>query len=158
AARRRYWGRSLVGWRRIASAVPGPAHRALARLEAAGRAFAVITQNVDGLHQKAGSRRVLDLHGRLDEVECLDCGGLVSRRDVQALLEAWNPGWAAGDVAAAPAPDGDARVERDFEALDVPDCPSCGGVLKPRVVFFGESVPRPRVDAAYERIAACDAV
>jgi NAD-dependent SIR2 family protein deacetylase len=155
-ARRRYWARSLLGWPRVAEARPNAAHLALARLEAAGRVRALVTQNVDGLHQKAGSRRVLDLHGRLDEVECLDCGGVVARRDVQELLASWNPRYAA--LAAAPAPDGDARLDGDLASFEVPDCPACGGVLKPRVVFFGEAVPRARVDAALRLLAACDAL
>jgi len=156
ASRRRYWARSLVGWRRVAAARPSLAHLALARLEHAGRIAVVTTQNVDGLHQKAGSRRVVDLHGRLDEVECLECGAVVSRHDVQALLEAWNPEHAARDAPAAP--DGDARLAADPEGLTVPDCPACGGALKPRVVFFGEGVPRGRVEAALAGLDGCDAV
>jgi NAD-dependent SIR2 family protein deacetylase len=156
AARRRYWARSLLGWPRVAQARPNAAHVALARLEAAGLVRNLVTQNVDGLHQKAGSRRVLDLHGRLDEVECLACGAVVSRHDVQELLAAWNPRHAT--LAATPAPDGDARLADDLEGFEVPDCPACGGVLKPRVVFFGEGVPRPRVDAALLALAASDAV
>jgi NAD-dependent SIR2 family protein deacetylase len=146
AVRRRYWARSVFGWERVAGAQPGSVHRALARLEQAGHARAVVTQNVDALHQRAGSRRVIDLHGRLDEVECLGCGARIHRADVQALLLAWNGLFLAalGDVpgaSAAARPDGDVQLEADFSDFRVPDCPSCGGVLKPAVVFFGENVP-----------------
>src|SRR5262249_13014511 len=126
---------------------------------------AVVTQNVDSLHQRAGSRRVVDLHGRLDEVECLGCGARVHRADLQELLLAWNAGWRAtlaGDSAAAPAaaprPGGDADLERDCSDFRIPDCPTCGGVLKPAVVFFGENVPRGRVESALEAIRAADAL
>lgn len=169
AVRQRYWARSLFGWARVAGASPNAGHRALARLEHAGFVRTVVTQNVDALHQRAGSRRVIDLHGRLDEVECLGCGGRIGRADVQHLMLAWNQalvaGWTAGaGDASAPSgsvaarPDGDAQIEADFSAFRVPDCPSCGGVLKPSVVFFGENVPRDRVDAALEALAAADAL
>jgi NAD-dependent SIR2 family protein deacetylase len=160
-ARRRYWSRSLLGWERVAAASPNPAHRALAALERTGIVRTLVTQNVDGLHQRAGSRRVVDLHGRLDEVECLDCGGRVSRRDVQHQLLAWNPGFADALLsgAAAPArPDGDAHWEADLSGFQVPHCPSCGGVLKPAVVFFGENVPRARVDAVMAALRESDAL
>lgn len=158
-ARRRYWSRSLLGWPRVASASPNAAHRALAALEGTGRVRALVTQNVDGLHQRAGSRRVVDLHGRLDEVECLGCGGRVSRQDVQHQLRAWNPAFAAGLAEGAPArPDGDAQWEADLSGFQVPSCPSCGGVLKPAVVFFGENVPRARVDEAMAALRESDAL
>jgi NAD-dependent SIR2 family protein deacetylase len=156
AARRRYWAGSLRGWPRVRDARPNPAHAALARLEAAGRVARVVTQNVDGLHAKAGSRRVLDLHGRLDVVECLDCGARVGREDVQALLVSWNRG--QGDAWAAPRPDGDARPAAVDEGFRVPDCRECGGVLKPCVVFFGESVPKPRVAEAWAALEEADAL
>jgi NAD-dependent SIR2 family protein deacetylase len=156
AVRRRYWARSLVGWARLAAARPNGAHRALARLEELGLARQLVTQNVDGLHQRAGSRRVLDLHGRLDRVTCLGCGGSLLRDDLQRLLADWNPAWA--DLAAGELPDGDARLEGPFDDFRVPDCPACGGVLKPDVVFFGESVPRERVTAALAALAGCDAM
>jgi NAD-dependent SIR2 family protein deacetylase len=156
AARRRYWAGSLRGWPRVRDARPGAAHAALARLQELGRAAPIVTQNVDGLHQKAGARRVVDLHGRLDVVECLGCGAWVDREDVQALLQAWNPGQ---DVeAAATRPDGDSLVEGGLEGFRVPDCRECGGVLKPAVVFFGENVPRPRVDQAMEALTRADAL
>lgn len=142
-ARRRYWARSLVGWRTFRRAMPGNAHRALAQLEDAGQVECLVTQNVDGLHQAAGSRAVIDLHGRLDTVICLQCAAHLPRAAMQVLLLGRNPAWEA--ISASPAPDGDADLERDFAAFDVPPCPRCGGLLKPDVVFFGESVPRSRV-------------
>src|SRR5260221_3193304 len=159
AARRRYWARSLFGWARVAGAAPSAVHRALARLEHGGYAMAIVTQNVDALHQRAGSRRVIDLHGRLDEVECLQCGTPLRRADVQEVMLAWNGAFLAtfGDaLRAAPSarPDGDAQVEADFSEFRVPDCPACGGVLKPAVVFFGENVPRERVAAGLAALAA----
>jgi NAD-dependent SIR2 family protein deacetylase len=163
AVRRRYWARSVFGWARVAGAEPGAVHRALALLERAGHASTVVTQNVDALHQRAGSRRVIDLHGRLDEVECLECGTRIGRADVQDVLVSWNGPFLAAlgqALGAAPAarPDGDAQVDADFEGFRVPDCPSCGGVLKPAVVFFGENVPRSRVDAALGALAGADAL
>lgn len=156
AARRRYWGRSVVGWRRVAAGTPNAAHRALASLEARGRIHHLVTQNVDGLHERAGSRRVIDLHGRLDTVECLACGARVDRAEHQLRLEALNPHWhyTDGDHLR---PDGDVELpEADYERFRVPDCAACGGVLKPAVVFFGENVPRPRLAAAMARLAEAD--
>jgi NAD-dependent SIR2 family protein deacetylase len=155
AARRRYWAGSLRGWPRVRDAAPCAAHRALAALED-GAGARIVTQNVDRLHQKAGARRVIDLHGRLDVVECLECGALIDREDVQALLLAWNGPPAA--AAEAPRPDGDAQVAADLDGFHVPDCRECGGVLKPSVVFFGENVPRPRVDAAMDALTRADAL
>jgi NAD-dependent SIR2 family protein deacetylase len=156
AARRRYWAGSLRGWPRARDARANPAHLALARLERAGRVVRLVTQNVDGLHQRAGSRRVVDLHGRLDLVECLGCGAVVHREDVQALLLAWNPRMAEG--AAAARPDGDTLVAGSLDDFLVPDCPACGGVLKPKVVFFGESVPKARVDDGFSALEHSDAL
>lgn len=157
ATRQRYWARSLLGWPRIADAQPNAAHRALAALEAQGRCEQLLTQNVDGLHQAAGSRAVIDLHGRLDEVVCLGCGTRSSRARLQERLREANPGWAG--LAAAAAPDGDADLEgRDFTAFDIPACDACGGMLKPDVVFFGENVPRERVQTAMAQLARADAM
>ncbi|KAF1049399.1 NAD-dependent protein deacetylase [Xylophilus sp.] len=158
AVRRRYWARSLVGWRTMSGARPGPAHAALAALEAAGRVGLLVTQNVDGLHAAAGSRRTIDLHGRLDTVVCMACGARHPRIRLQQELLRRNPAWAALEAGAAP--DGDADLEgHDFSAFDVPGCPHCGGgPLKPDVVFFGESVPRDRVQAVRDGLAASDAV
>ncbi len=153
AARRRYWSRSMRGWPRVRDAQPNPAHSALRWLEAQRRVVRIVTQNVDGLHQKAGSRRVLDLHGRLDTVECLGCGALIQREDVQVLLLAWNPG--RGEACEV-RPDGDDAVDTDLDGFHVPACRECGGVLKPNVVFFGENVPRARVDGALRALGeAC---
>jgi len=157
ATRKRYWARSLVGWRHFGRAAPNDAHRALARLETAGRVELLVTQNVDGLHQAAGSGAVLDLHGRLDTVRCLGCHSTFARAALQETLLALNPDWA--ELGAAIAPDGDADLDRhDFASFGVPNCPRCGGILKPDVVFFGESVPRARVAAAMAAVDAADAV
>ncbi len=155
--RRRYWARSLVGWPRFARARPNQVHRALAALEAQGRVELLLTQNVDRLHQAAGSHQVIDLHGRLDRVRCLACGEDSARSVLQERLLAANPGWS--DLDAGTAPDGDADLEGvDFAGFVVPDCLRCGGMLKPDVVFFGESVPRERVQRAFDRLAAADAM
>ena len=155
--RQRYWARSLVGWRYFGAARPNAAHRALARLEAAGRIDRLVTQNVDGLHQQVGSHAVVDLHGRLDVVRCMSCSHRLPRADLQAELAARNPAWAALDAQVAP--DGDVDLVRDdFSSVDVPPCPVCGGILKPDVVFFGESVPRERVEAAMASARGADAM
>jgi len=156
AARARYWARSAVGWRRMAAARPNPAHRALARLEGGGVVAGIITQNVDGLHQAAGSRRVIELHGSLAWVRCLGCGARVPRSEFQDRLMALNPEWAdhlskvlrTCDIVAAP--DGDADLpDGAIEEFRVPGCEVCGGIMKPDVVYFGENVPRARVDEAW---------
>lgn len=151
--RHRYWSRSAVGWPRFTAARPNAAHHALARLEDAGHVVGIITQNVDGLHAAAGSRRVVELHGSLARVCCLDCGGTVSRMDLQETLESLNADWIERARTAA---DGPSRPDGDVELGDgvpvefhIPDCTECGGVLKPDVVFFGESVPRAQVDDAW---------
>ncbi|RZI75571.1 MAG: NAD-dependent protein deacetylase [Variovorax sp.] len=155
--RRRYWARSLIGWPTMANARPGVAHLALARLEAAGRINLLLTQNVDGLHDAAGSRRTIDLHGRIDTVRCLACETRMPRAAFQALLRARNPRWA--ELEARAAPDGDADLDGlDFSVFDVPDCPRCGGMLKPDVVFFGESVPKERVAASFAALEEADAM
>jgi len=156
SVRRRYWARSLVGYRLMAEALPNAGHVALARLEAAGRVELLVTQNVDGLHQRAGSRTVLDLHGRVDAVVCLDCRASSTRTELQDRLVAANAAFAA--LVAPTAPDGDADLEQDTASFEVPPCRACGGVLKPDLVFFGESVPKPRVERAYDAVAACDAM
>lgn len=155
--RRRYWARSLVGWRRLTAARPNEAHRALARLERRGRIELLVTQNVDRLHQAAGSADVVDLHGRIDRVVCAACGERFDRESVQAELARLNPQWAELDAHGAP--DGDADLEGlDFSGFDVPACAACGGVLKPDVVFFGESVPPERVETAMGALARADAM
>lgn len=155
--RQRYWARSLVGWRHFRGAVPNPAHQALAQLEAAGRLIGLVTQNVDGLHQAAGSQHVIDLHGRIDRVGCLRCQHRFERAHYQTWLEQHNRAWLP--VQAAMAPDGDADLEGvDFSRFVVPNCPRCGGIIKPDVVFFGEAVPRHRVDQAWSWLAQADAM
>ncbi|MDH6594525.1 NAD-dependent SIR2 family protein deacetylase [Variovorax sp. TBS-050B] len=157
STRRRYWARSLIGWPTMAGARPGAAHRALARLEAAERVGLLLTQNVDGLHEAAGSRGTIDLHGRIDTVRCMGCERRMPRAALQSVLRERNPRWAALEARAAP--DGDADLEgHDFATFDVPACAHCGGLLKPDVVFFGESVPRERVAAAFAALEAADAV
>jgi NAD-dependent SIR2 family protein deacetylase len=155
STRQRYWARSLIGWPVFSQARPNAAHQALAQLEERGQAHTVITQNVDGLHQRAGSRSVIDLHGRLDQLVCMGCGQRSARSDFQARLLAANPAWQ--HRAAPAAPDGDADLSGvDFSAFAVPPCPACAGILKPDVVFYGENVPRARVDDAMQRLAKTD--
>ena len=155
--RKRYWARSLVGWRRMHTARPNGTHRALAALEGAGRVEQLVTQNVDGLHQAAGSRNVIDLHGRIDVVRCLSCGQRAPRADVQTELERRNPAFARLDARVAP--DGDAELDAaEFAAFDVPPCAACGGLLKPDVVFFGEGVPKERVARTLAAIERSDAM
>jgi NAD-dependent SIR2 family protein deacetylase len=157
AARRRYWARSMVGWRRFVRAQPNGAHRALACLEAMDRSEVLLTQNVDRLHQAAGSTRVIDLHGRLDLVRCMGCERRMPRAEFQNELDRLNPSWVGLD--ATDAPDGDADIEAaEFSSFVVPPCLHCGEVLKPDVVFFGENVPRERVDTATRHLAQADAV
>ena len=144
--RKRYWARSFAGWQTIARAVPNHGHDVLAQLEQQGRVSTVITQNVDGLHQKAGSRAVVELHGGLARVICLGCLQIHPRTSVQEWLQAANPDVAPATAEAAP--DGDARaVEALCSEFRVPACPDCGGLLKPDVVFFGDSVPKDRAAA-----------
>jgi NAD-dependent SIR2 family protein deacetylase len=157
ATRQRYWARSMLGWRRFSRTRPNDTHRALAALEAMGRSELLLTQNVDRLHQAAGSAKVIDLHGRLDLVRCMGCEGKVSRDDVQDELGRLNADWL--DLDAADAPDGDADLDNaDFASFATPSCRRCGGVLKPDVVFFGEAVPRERVDAAVRHLEQADAM
>src|SRR5678815_3829602 len=156
-ARKRYWARSLAGFRRLRCARPNDAHYSLAILERRGQIATLVTQNVDGLHQAAGSQNVIDLHGRIDTVRCLGCERRSSREQLQMDLESRNPQFAALD--AMEAPDGDADLEGvSFDTFDVPACDACGGLLKPDVVFFGENVPRERVDRAMSAIEYSDAM
>src|ERR1700692_1027280 len=139
AVRRRYWARSMIGWRQFGQAQPNGAHFALARLEASGRSRMLLTQNVDRLHQAAGSREVIDLHGRLDLVRCTACSAITRREDFQNELAGLNAEWVNLD--AAPLPDGDADLDHlDFCGFALPACGSCGGVQKPDVGFVGENV------------------
>jgi len=155
--RQRYWARSTIGWPIIGRAQPSGAHRALAQLEARGFVQLLITQNVDGLHSTAGSRNVIDLHGLINAVRCMQCAHTLPRAELQRQLLANNPEWAG--IEGRVAPDGDVDIEgQDFSSFIVPDCPQCGGILKPDVVFFGENVPRERVDRALEGVSKADAL
>ena len=151
-ARQRYWARSMVGWPRFSAAAPNEGHRALAAMQRAGALDGLITQNVDGLHQAAGHERVIELHGSLAEVLCLQCGTIERRASVQGRLLSMNPGWTAS---AELAPDGDAELT-SVDGFVVPACASCGGMLKPNVVFFGENVPAVTVQAAFAMLEAAE--
>ena len=147
----------MVGWPAFAAARPNDGHRALARLASAGRLHTTVTQNVDGLHAQAGQRDVIELHGRLADVRCLDCGREYPRVQIQEALLETNPTFAARR--GVPLADGDVELESDdLEGFRVPLCPACGGTLKPAVVFFGESVPRPTVERALRALDASSAV
>ncbi len=153
--RRRYWARAFVGWPRFRLAEPGPAHHALAALERHGTLAGIVTQNVDRLHRSAGSRDVIELHGALAEVVCLECGVLENRDAVQARLHASNRALVAHSADVAP--DGDADLPPELvDDFAVVACEACGGVLKPRVVFFGENVARAVVDAAYALVESAE--
>ena len=154
--RQRYWARSQLGYPAFAQAQPNDAHSALVELEQRGQVFAVITQNVDRLHQRAGQQRVLDLHGRLDRVRCLDCGRQLERNVVQDWLQRQNP-W-LNEARFTPAPDGDADIELDFSRVKIPHCPDCDGVLKPDVVFFGDAVPKADVERGYRWVEQAQAL
>ncbi|MGA4987004.1 NAD-dependent protein deacetylase [Nonomuraea bangladeshensis] len=156
-ARRRYWARSHVGWRQMDLARPNAGHRAVAALERHGLVSGIVTQNVDGLHQAAGADRVIELHGGLDRVMCLSCRERTSRAELDRRLREANPGWAAtSDVIN---PDGDAVLtDEQVAGFRVVDCTGCGGLLKPDVVFFGENVPRPRVDECFAVVESARAL
>lgn len=155
--RRRYWARAAAGWERFRAAQPGPAHHALARLEEHGRVARLVTQNVDRLHQRAGSRNVIELHGALAEVVCLDCSGMEDRDSLQRRVRSLNPRWLDGPTPMAP--DGDAVLPDDLvERFVVPGCLECGGVLKPNVVFFGHNVARAIVDEAFAAVDDAEAL
>ncbi|RZL23488.1 MAG: NAD-dependent protein deacetylase [Rhodococcus sp. (in: high G+C Gram-positive bacteria)] len=160
AFRRHYWARNHIGWRYMDSSRPNQGHRAVATLERSGRAVGVITQNVDLLHTKAGARNVIDLHGTYAQVRCLNCQRLISRTTLAEQLEEANPGFAE-TVAAAKgveiAPDADAVIESTAH-FRVVDCGACGGILKPDIVYFGESVPKERVARSYNLVDEADAV
>jgi NAD-dependent SIR2 family protein deacetylase len=153
-ARRRYWARSHLGWRRIARAEPNAGHRAVADLERAGLLDGIVTQNVDGLHHAGGARSVIELHGNLDRIVCLNCGSSSSREEHDDRLRQANPGFDAEVLAVNP--DGDVALDdADLDAFQPVDCASCpGGILKPEVVFFGEAVPVDRVRDSYELVEA----
>jgi NAD-dependent SIR2 family protein deacetylase len=156
--RQRYWARNHVGWRHMDATLPNAGHRALANLEAAGAVSGLITQNVDLLHTKAGSQTVVNLHGTYAQVACLACGQTLTRADLAEQLEALNPGFGERAVGAiAVAPDADAVVEETASFRYI-DCPQCGGMLKPDIVYFGENVPKERVAEAYSLVDGADAL
>jgi NAD+-dependent protein deacetylase sirtuin 4 len=155
--RRRYWARATLGWARFRTAAPNAAHHALATLEEAGLLAGVITQNVDRLHHRAGSRRVVELHGALSEVSCLRCGRAEEREGLQGRLLLENPGWL--EIAADALPDGDSDLPADLVAgFRVVGCDPCGGELKPNVVFFGGNVPESTLAAAWELFDRAEAL
>jgi len=153
--RQRYWSRSALGWPRVSAAQPNESHAALVKLEQAGLLAGVITQNVDRLHQRAGSQRVIDLHGRLDRVRCLDCSYVTSREAIQNWIESHN---ALPDTSTLTLrPDGDADLPAQYVSdFHIPQCRACGGVVMPEVVFFGGTVPSPVVDGCYQMIDAAE--
>lgn len=154
--RKRYWAGSHLGWRRFAAARPNDGHRTLAELEACGRVAGVITQNVDGLHVRAGSRRVVDLHGSMDRIVCLHCGQAFARESVADRIATLNP-WLDLDAEHRINPDGDAEVD-DVARFAIPECTVCGGTLKPDIVFFGEFVPPVKFEEARGIVARADAL
>ena len=157
AARQRYWARSYVGWQHFGTARPNTSHRALARLEAAGKVDTIITQNVDRLHSRAGSENVIDLHGDLGKVRCIDCDDVSLRHTFQRELKAANPDWHAHVFRYRP--DGDVELAEESHAdFRVPGCSRCGGRIKPDVVMFGESVPKGRVEDAMSAVDRTDAL
>ena len=159
SARQRYWARSHLGWRHITGAPPNLGHHAVADLERRGLLNGVITQNVDGLHQAAGAVAVTELHGSLHRVVCLSCWARSAREDLDARLRAANPAWTAATVGLEPAvnPDGDVALE-ETSGFTVVDCLACGGLLKPDVVFFGENVPKPRVEECFALVSSASAL
>ncbi|MDJ0710945.1 MAG: NAD-dependent protein deacetylase [Woeseiaceae bacterium] len=156
-ARQRYWARSYVGWQRFGIARPNAAHHALARLESSGKIDTVITQNVDRLHSRAGSENVIDLHGDLGRVRCIDCDRTSLRHSFQSALKAANPDWHARVFRYRP--DGDVELAEDNHVdFSVPPCAQCGGRIKPDVVMFGESVPKRRVQEAMAAVDRTEAL
>lgn len=160
AARHRYWARSSVGWPSFSQAIPNRAHHALVELEKIGTVSHLVTQNVDELHQQAGHRSVIDLHGVLGSVSCIECGYSNSRNDFQERLLGSNP-WLS-ELSAEYAPDGDADLEtnvqlqKQLQNMLIPTCPKCSNLMKPDVVFFGENVPKARVEQAMEQLREAD--
>lgn len=155
AYRQRYWARSAVGWPPVANAQPNSSHHALAQLEKTNKLSLLVTQNVDRLHQRAGHQRVIDLHGRLDRVVCLDCGHIESRQFIQQQLLEQNP--CLENLRAPLAPDGDAEIESEFiRSIRSPYCEKCGGIPMPDVVFYGGSVPKQRVAEVQQAVENAD--
>ncbi len=156
AVRQRYWGRSLAGWHTMRDAQPSNAHKILAALEKSNRIELLVTQNVDRLHQKAGSQNVVDLHGRADIVACIECDHEITRDEMHQWCRLENPDFNAPH--SAPRPDGDADFEANFSHFKVPNCPDCDGVMKARVVYFGDNVPKETVFNAIDALERSDAL
>lgn len=155
--RQRYWARSMVGWKLTGRAKPNATHHAIAALQRTGKVSQIVTQNVDGLHNAAGAENIIDLHGRLSEIRCLDCNEVSKRMDYQPRLVKNNP--ELDDYKATIMPDGDANVEDfDMSRITIPPCSNCGGVLMPNVIFFGGMVPKQRVDKAFCTLAESDCI
>jgi NAD-dependent SIR2 family protein deacetylase len=156
-ARRRYWARSHLGWRTIRDAQPNDGHRAVGRLQQLGALDGIITQNVDGLHQAGGARDVVELHGNLSRIVCLDCGEQTARADLERRLDAANPDFSA--ATSVTNPDGDVELaDSQLDGFQMLGCRSCSGVLKPDVVYFGETVPPERVTKSFALVAAARTV
>ena len=148
-ARKRFWLRNMLGWKFMSKAIPNSNHQYLSTLQKKGQLNCIVTQNVDGLHQKAGSSNVVDLHGRIDTVTCVTCGLKFSREYIQNLLIEKNPKFA--EITGKILPDGDAKIDNvNYQSFNVLDCPNCGGILKPDTVFFGESVPKKIVERTFK--------
>ncbi|KAG7400401.1 NAD-dependent protein lipoamidase sirtuin-4 [Phytophthora boehmeriae] len=168
--RQRYWARSFLGWPKILNTEPNRSHHALTQLQRVGAISSILTQNVDRLHSKSGSQNVVEMHGSLHEVECQGCGRVTSRESYQNALHELNPEvaqWlinhpekAAGDVASSDKvnPDGDVDISWDYDAFVYPACTKCGGIVKPRVVFFGENMPAVTRTEALDRVNNADAL
>ncbi len=161
--RRRYWARNHLGWSAMRQAAPNAGHRAVAAMESAGHLTGIVTQNVDRLHEHAGARNVVDLHGRFDKVVCLQCREVYSRAFIAVMLAELNPRFlddvaASGGAEAGPDADADLDHERLIGAFRVAGCPLCGGMLKPDFVFFGENVPKERVEQAYEMVDSAESL
>ena len=155
--RQRYWARSMVGWKLTGRAKPNDTHHAITTLQNKGKVSQIVTQNVDSLHNHAGSENVIDLHGRLSEIKCLRCDEVSQRDTYQPRLIKNNP--ELDQYEAKILPDGDAHVEDfDMSKITIPPCQNCGGMLMPNVVFFGGIVPRPRVDKAFSTLAESDCI
>jgi len=155
--RRHYWARNHVGWQHMRTRRPNAGHEAIAKMEQRGLVSGVITQNVDLLHQAAGSQRVIDLHGHYNEVICLSCGLVLSRTELDRMLTVLNPEFTDAVADVEIAPDADAVIA-STEEFQVQPCPRCGGILKPNIVYFGENVPKERVAAAYTLVDESEAV
>jgi len=154
--RKRYWAGSQLGWARFDGARPNEGHRALVDLEASGAVNGIITQNVDGLHLRAGSQRVVDLHGTMDRVRCLQCGQLYARTDISTAIATANP-WLTEPDATELGPDGDVEIT-SVERFVLPECTVCGGMLKPDIVFFGEFIPREKFQEASALVQSAEAL